>query len=223
MSWYDAAAYCNWLSQREGIAESQWCYEFKQGAMPVLAASTVGLLGSPLAPGPLLASALVFPERTDYDYLYGNQVKIKAGYLGLRGYRLPTEAEWEYACRAGSEAGYSFGEPAELLEKYGWFDRNSLGRSHPCGTLKPNDLGLFDVHGNVWQWTQDEYIDKLKGSEYDRGELVTGASRRVYRSGSWSFDAGLSRAANRDGNSPVIRYYNLGFRLARVPVEVGGK
>jgi formylglycine-generating enzyme required for sulfatase activity len=85
---------------------------------------------------------------------YAVGMKIKAGYLGLKGYRLPTEAEWEYACRAGSTVGYSFGEPAELLERYGWFDVNSLGKSHAVGTLKPNDLGLFDMHGNVWQWTQ---------------------------------------------------------------------
>src|SRR5262249_49983162 len=77
VSWYDAAAYCNWLSEREGIAEAQWCYEIKQWAVPALTASTVGLLGSPFGPGPLLAAALVFPERTDQEGLYGNQMKIK--------------------------------------------------------------------------------------------------------------------------------------------------
>jgi formylglycine-generating enzyme required for sulfatase activity len=219
VSWYEAAAYCNWLSQREGIAEAQWCYEIKKGAAPALAASTVSLLGSPLGPRPLLAAALVFPRRTDQDDDYGNQVKIKAGYLELRGYRLPTEAEWEYACRAESTVGYSFGEPAELLERYGWFARNSLGQTHPCGELKPNDLGLFDMHGNVWQWTHGAYIAKFEGKKDDRGELVAGASARVHRGGSWGGGAGLCRAAFRGGIAPGNRDYFLGFRLARVPVE----
>jgi formylglycine-generating enzyme required for sulfatase activity len=227
VSWYDAAAYCNWLSQREGIPEGQWCYEINKGAVPALAASTVGLLGSPLGPRPLLAAALVFPGRTPDDYhQYGNQTKIKAGYLGLRGYRLPTEAEWEYACRVGSTVGYSFGEPMELLEKYGWFDRNSWGQTHPCGRLKPNDLGLFDMHGNVFQWTQGGLNNKPFEKEDDGGELVAGASIRVIRvirGGSWSFDAGYCRAATRIWYTADNRVGNTGFRLARVPVEGGSK
>ena len=223
VSWYDAVAYCNWLSKREGIAEVQWCYEINKGAMPALAASSVGLLGSPLGPSPLLAAALVFPGRTDDDSGFGNQTKIKAGYLGLKGYRLPTEAEWEYACRAGSTVGYSFGEPAELLERYGWFDRNSLGQAHPCGALKPNDLGLFDMHGNVWQWTQGGFNNKSIEKEDDGGELVARASYRVSRGGCWSSVAGDCRAAYRGWNPPFYRFISLGFRLARVPVEAEGK
>jgi formylglycine-generating enzyme required for sulfatase activity len=215
VSWYDAAAYCNWLSQREEIAEAQWCYEIQRGAVPALAASTVGLLGSSWGPRPLLAAALVFPERTDQDDRYGNQTKIKAGYLGLKGYRLPTEAEWEYACRAGSQARYSFGESAELLDRYGWSNRTSLGQAHPVALLKPNDLGLFDMSGNVWQWLQNGYDDKT----FDRGESVTGASSRATRGGCWNSGAGDCRAACRHRSSPEFGYYQLGFRLARVPVE----
>jgi formylglycine-generating enzyme required for sulfatase activity len=156
---------------------------------------------------------------------YAEGMKIKRGYLALKGYRLPTEAEWEYACRAGSTVGYAFGEPAELLERYGWFDRNSLGKTHPCGTLKPNDLGLFDMHGNVWQWTQNDYKNKPVDKEADGGELVGvfRASPRVDRGGGWNDDAGNCRAAYRSGNAPGYRYGNLGFRLARVPIEVSGK
>src|SRR5262249_50194519 len=154
VSWYEAAAYCNWLSQREGIAEAQWCYE---------------------------------PNK---DGQYAEGMKIKAGYLRLQGYRLPTEAEWEYACRAGSTVGYSFGEPAELLDKYGWFGVNSLGKAHPCGKLKPNDLGLFDMHGNVRQWTQGVYNNKPVDKEDDGGELIAGASLRLNRGGTWGGDAG---------------------------------
>lgn len=187
VSWYDAAAYCNWLSQQEGIAEAQWCYE---------------------------------PNK---DGKYAEGMKTKAAYLRLVGYRLPAEAEWEYACRAGSTVGYSFGEPAELLEKYGWYSGNSLGQTHPQGVLKPNDLGLFDMHGNVWQWTQDEYKEKVAETEDDRGGFVARASYRVDRGGSWNNVARFCRAAFRNELTPVFRPSSLGFRLARVPVEAGGK
>jgi eukaryotic-like serine/threonine-protein kinase len=187
VSWYEAAEYCNWLSEREGIPKEQRCYE---------------------------------PNK---DGKYADGMKIKAGYFQLQGYRLPTEAEWEYACRAGSQAGYSFGEPAELLERYGWFVGNSLGQAHPGGLLKPNDLGLFDMHGNVWQWTQDAYIVKPTDKEDDRGELVAGASFRVDRGGGWIGVAGDCRAAYRGRFAPAARPGNLGFRVARVPVEVEGK
>jgi formylglycine-generating enzyme required for sulfatase activity len=189
VSWYEAAAYCNWLSQREGIAEAQWCYE---------------------------------PNK---DGQYADGMRIKAGYLRLQGYRLPTEAEWEYACRAGSTVGYSFGEPAELLDKYGWFSANSSGKAHPCGKLKPNDLGLFDMHGNVWQWTQHGYNPGKKpvDKEDDGGELITGASNWGYCGGSWNNVAGHCRAAIGSRGTPDNRNFNIGFRLARVPVEVGGK
>jgi formylglycine-generating enzyme required for sulfatase activity len=187
VSWYEAAEYCNWLSQREGIAEPEWCYEPNQNGK------------------------------------YDEGMKIKAGYLGLKGYRLPTEAEWEYACRAGSTVAYSFGDPAELLERYGWFGGNSLGKTHPCGMLKPNDLGLFDMHGNVWQWTHTVYTNKPIEKEDDGGELIKGASNRVFRGGCWSFVAGDCRAAFRSGSTPVGRYDSLGFRPARVPVPAGGR
>jgi serine/threonine protein kinase/formylglycine-generating enzyme required for sulfatase activity len=187
VSWYDAAAYCNWVSQCEGIAEAQRCYEPNQAGE------------------------------------YAEGMKIKAGYLKLRGYRLPTEAEWEYACRAGSTVSYSFGELEELLEKYGRSNRNSFGRAHPCGKLKPNDLGLFDMHGNVWQWAQDLYSDMPVDKEDGGSELVGGASNRVARGGCWNSFAGDCRAAIRSSDTPVSRHGDLGFRIARVPVGASGK
>jgi len=98
-----------------------------------------------------------------------------------------------------------------LLERYGWYGRNSWGQPHPVALLKPNDLGLFDMHGSVWQWSQNGWDDKT----FDRGESVTLASYRLPRGGSWGNGAGGCRAANRGWNTPVDRLSYLGFRLAR--------
>jgi len=115
-NWYQATAYCNWLSKEEGIPEDQWCYEIK-----------------------------------------GNVTTLKAKYLSLSGYRLPTETEMEYAIRAGAVTARYFGETDDLLAKYAWYLRNSQERTSPVGILKPNDLGLFDVHGNVFTWCQESF------------------------------------------------------------------
>ena len=100
--------------------------------------------------------------------------------------------------------------------------RPSSAHCHPVALLKPNDLGMFDMHGNVLQWTQDVSNNKPVDNEDDGGELIA-ASNRVDRGGGWDIDAGYCRAANRSGFPPDYRDSDLGFRLARVPVEVGGK
>ena len=82
---------------------------------------------------------------------------MAAGYPGRTGYRLSTGAEWEFACRAGSVTPWSMGEGEDLLPRYAWFNENSAGRLHPVGSLRPNDLGLFDLHGNTWKLCQDPH------------------------------------------------------------------
>jgi eukaryotic-like serine/threonine-protein kinase len=101
------------------------------------------------------------------DGKYEKGMQMAANYLQKIGYRLPTEAEWEYGCRAGAETAYSFGEADEVLGQYGWYGGNALGKTHPVGIKKPNDLGLFDMHGNVWQWCQDAWAPypKVVGGE----------------------------------------------------------
>jgi formylglycine-generating enzyme required for sulfatase activity len=133
----------------------------------------------------------------------------KAGRL----YRLPTEAEWEYACRAGSKTAYSFDDEEGLLPEYGWFKRNSSDRTHTVGLLEPNAWGLYDMHGNVWECCSDRYGDYPKGAVSDPSGPKVGSSR-VYRGGSWYDVAASCRSALRFRIAPVVRYYFLGFRLA---------
>jgi formylglycine-generating enzyme required for sulfatase activity len=133
----------------------------------------------------------------------------KAGRL----YRLPTEAEWEYACRAGSNTVFSFDDEEGLLPEYGWFDRNSSNRTHTVCLLEPNAWGLYDMHGNVWEWCSDRYGEYPKGAVSDPTGPEVG-SDRVLRGGGWSNGAANCRSANRDRNDPSDRNDGIGFRVA---------
>ena len=135
---------------------------------------------------------------------------------GVNMYRLPTEAEWEYAVRAGTRTAYSFGDDASQLGVHAWYGANSDSKTHPVGQKQPNGWGLFDMHGNVWEWVADWYGDYPHGAVTDPRGPRSGALR-VYRGGSWLNGARYCRAANRYGGSPGLRNYLLGFRLARTP------
>jgi formylglycine-generating enzyme required for sulfatase activity len=178
VSWYDAAAYCNWLSEKEGIAKDQFCYEGK-----------------------------------------GRDIKPVPDYLKRTGYRLPTEAEWEYACRAGSETNWSHGDGGDLLAKYAQCDPHAGFKSHPGGSLRPNALGLFDMHGNVWEWCQDRYA-KIETPEKEtplddmEQKDTANSSSRVLRGGSFYNLAENARSAYRNNNEPANRHYSSGFRPA---------
>jgi formylglycine-generating enzyme required for sulfatase activity len=130
-----------------------------------------------------------------------------------RVYRLPTEAEWEYACRAGSKTAYIFGASATSLGDYAWFRGNSDQQTHPVGEKKPNAWGLYDMHGNVWEWCSDWLGDYPKGSVSDPSGPNKG-SFRVDRGGNWFFGAALCRSAFRDGSDPSYRNNGSGFRVA---------
>src|SRR5262249_17403498 len=125
VSWYDAAMYCRWLSEAEGIPEDQMCYPPIQDIQAAVKA--------------------------------GKGLKLPPDYLRRTGYRLPTEAEWEYACRAGAVTSRYYGASEDSLKHYAWYQLNAANRTWPVGRLKPNDLGLFDMLGNVWQWCQESY------------------------------------------------------------------
>jgi formylglycine-generating enzyme required for sulfatase activity len=130
-----------------------------------------------------------------------------------RGYRLPTEAEWEFACRAGMVTPFSFGSDRRLLSKYGWFQENSGRNPSGWGKLRPNFFGLFDLYGNAVEWCHDRYIG------YDPLPLIDPfgdreSKYRVYRGGAWTAGSRLCRSADRDLGDPMDRA-TLGFRLAR--------
>jgi formylglycine-generating enzyme required for sulfatase activity len=133
-----------------------------------------------------------------------------------RVYRLPTEAEWEYACRAGSTTNYCFGGEESQLDQYAWYAKNSNSSTHPVGEKKPNAWGLYDMHGNVWEWCSDWAEVYPKGVVADPVGPREG-SLRVYRGGSWRAEAAHCRSANRRGLTPTGRGKGRGFRVALSP------
>ncbi len=185
VDWYEAARYCNWLSDKEGIPKEQWCYEPNDQGK------------------------------------YAEGMKPAADYLRRCGYRLPTEAEWEYACRSGSQTSRYYGLSVKLLPKYAWFFDNSDHRAWPVGMKKPNDNGLFDMHGNAWQWCDNVYANYAVGSDGSVSEDQGSASKvgdkvgRVLRGGSFLDQASIVRSAYRALSVPSFRHLSLGFRVAR--------
>ena len=215
VNWYKAAAYCNWLSEQEGLPQSQWCYE-PLDPLPALAGSSVGRLAGSL--GPLAASSGLSPKRTDPEFKEG--MKLARDHLQRSGYRLPTQAEMEYACRAGATTSRYFGQTEELLDKYAWYIHNAQDRTWPVGSKKPNDLGLFDLHGNVWCWCQERYKDNPKEPKsviVDKEDMleIKGKDSRVLCGGAYSYPASNARCANRVGDVPASGNGAVGFRPAR--------
>ncbi len=182
VTWYEAAKYCRWLSEQEGVEEDQMCYP------PI-------------------------------DQI-GEGMTLPSNYLQRTGYRLPTEAEWEYACRSGTQTSRYYGDSDQLLNQYAWYAKSADDRTWPVGSLKPNPWGLFDMHGNVQEWCQESYIDYsryLGSTTVDKEDLtaVKNSARRLLRGGSFGVRSSDVRSAHRSYNRPLNRYDNSGFRVAR--------
>ena len=128
-------------------------------------------------------------------------------------YRLPTEAEWEYACRAGTTTTFSFGDDESKLGDFAWFTGNSENKGHPVGTKQPNLWGLHDMPGNVWEWCSDWHDGRLAGGVDPVGPAE--GSKRVLRGGSWENGPRNSRSADRYNHPASSRSYAIGFRVAR--------
>ena len=140
---------------------------------------------------------------------------------GAGKFQLPSEAQWEYACRAGSKTRYCFGDDQSKLGDYASYAANSGAKTHPVGEKKPNAWGLYDVHGNVWEWCQDRYdgVYYYAESPMDDPTGPTGGSYRVFRGGGWGDPARRCRSANRLRVRPENRFNGLGLRVSLVPAE----
>ena len=134
------------------------------------------------------------------------------------GFRLPTEAEWEYACRAGTTTNYYSGE--RVLTRAGWYRNNSSASPHPVGEKKPNAFGLYDMHGNVWEWCNDRYEkDYYAKSPPNNPTGPAESQHRIKRGGSWNAYIHFCRSAERDICLPNLKSFNLGFRIAQSEIR----
>jgi len=184
VSWYAALAYCNALSKREGLAE---CYTLDD---------CMGTAGEGLS---------------------CEEVRLSGG-LSCEGYRLPTEAEWERAARAGTETALFSGDLEDRdadpsMDGAGWYDGNSEDRPHPAGGKAVNPWGLYDVHGNVFEWVWDAYGEYEASAEDPLGPAD--GDKRVFRGGSWAKPAWACRSGSRSSGPPDERFVEVGFRVAR--------
>jgi len=141
--------------------------------------------------------------------------------FAANGYRLPTEAEWEYACRAGTKTAYFFGDDASKLKAYAWYEDNSGGKPHPVGTKPANPWGLYDMHGNVWEWCNDFYkVDYYQESPKENPRGPETGETKVLRGGAWKFSAESCRSGYRYNENPgyadvCFGYDIYGFRCVR--------
>jgi formylglycine-generating enzyme required for sulfatase activity len=130
-----------------------------------------------------------------------------------KNYRLPTEAEWEYACKGGNQSkGYKY-SGSNNVDDVVWYWENSKSKTHPVGTKAPNELGIYDMSGNVWEWCHDWYDDYIDTPQTNPTGPDEG-SVRVVRGGSWYYFARFCRVSHRDCNAPEDSFFNLGFRIA---------
>ena len=184
VTWFEAAHYCNWRSEHEGVATDQWCYQ-------------------PNANGKYAAGMRIAPD-----------------FMSRTGYRLPTEAEWEYACRAGTVTSRSYGDADDLIVRYACCLLNSSDCPVAAGSFLPNAFGLFDMHGNLFEWCQNS--DSRKGDVDDNGwEIVDDKVDRVVRGGGFFTRPTHTRSAARYKDLPVLRNDGGGFRLVRSGTQVG--
>jgi formylglycine-generating enzyme required for sulfatase activity len=165
-------------------------------------------------------SHFIDPERPVEQVLFEESQKfcrqLTRNLKGRGLVRLPTEAEWEYACRAGTSTEFNTGDGEESLQKAGWYEANSGKETHPVGQLAPNAWGIYDMHGNVWEWCGGWYTEYTIDDQTDPVGPDTG-SDRVFRGGGWGDAAKFCRSTYRSWFDPAVRYDALGFRIVLIP------
>jgi len=197
-SWYDSVSFSRWLGQQSGLTETDQSYADSE---------TLDKETYPREPNPEANWAL-----RDWPLE-----------LGRRGFRLPTESEWEFASRSGARTSYCYGSDASILGRFGWFLESSGKHVHPPQELRPSVRGVFDLHGNLYEWTHDWFSDFETESLTDPLGSKRG-SYRVNRGGGWSNGAADCRSGVRHTRDPALRNSLMGFRLALSPsVESGNK
>jgi formylglycine-generating enzyme required for sulfatase activity len=154
----------------------------------------------------------------DQAVTFLDQLNRKLERTGDRALRLPSEVEWEYACRAGTDTQYSFVDSEAQLPEHGWFTVNGGGATHPVAQLTPNPWGLFDMHGNVWQWVQDPWNGDYRHTPQDGRPAREGGglfgNKHVLRGGAWYVNALWCPSRTRARVSPDLRFGSTGFRVA---------
>jgi len=190
-----------WLGKTE-VTQGQW--EQVMGTKPWPAGQ---------ADANLPATNVNWTDVTDFCKKLTQRERGNGELAANEEYRLPTEAEWEYACRAGTTTKYSFGDDESKLGDFAWFSGNSGNAVHKVGTKQANPWGLDDMHGNILEWCSDWYGGKLAGGADPAGPV--GGSNRVFRGGGWWFNPVYCRSAYRNGIDPSTRSGDLGFRVAR--------
>ncbi|MEJ7595491.1 MAG: formylglycine-generating enzyme family protein [Planctomycetaceae bacterium] len=189
VTWYEAVAFCNWLSAQAGLSSEEYCYQPNE------------------------------------DGEYANGMSVVPDATKRKGFRLPSESEWEMFCRAGTVTSRHFGNSAHWLGEYAWYLPNGDDRSWPVASKKPNAWGLFDVHGNVWEWCQDSTTfnaalttnrqeDRNRASAEDLQIIEDGESRPL-RGGSYFYHEIYTRSALRNREPVDARYFGIGLRPVR--------
>jgi formylglycine-generating enzyme required for sulfatase activity len=205
----------NGSSDEQPVHQVTIKYSFYMGRFEVTQAQWQSVMGNnpSFFKGDLAEPYIKLPvEQVSWDDAQNFINKLNESNDGFT-YRLPTEAEWEYACRAGTTGDYA-GDLSEMA----WYSENSENRTHTVAQKQPNAWGLFDMHGNVWEWCQDWYHDNYNGAPTDGSAWLGGVQLyRVLRGGSWgNKDAASLRSASRSRNTPDNRFYDKGLRIVAV-------